>query len=108
MSTIIWNSRGFHSIKVLENSRKFNTSHYIAETLEPLSQWPSTETAGNERKLLMHADNAHPHTAKLSAQYFNENRMKSANPETGIRQLSRSNSHYISRCYRVEHEHSRI
>jgi hypothetical protein len=26
----------------------------------------------------MHADNARPHTAKLSAHYFNENRMKSA------------------------------
>jgi hypothetical protein len=36
------------------------------------------EAAGNERKLLMHADNVRPHTAKLSAQYFNENRMKSA------------------------------
>jgi histone-lysine N-methyltransferase SETMAR len=33
---------------------------------------------GNERKLLVHADNARPHTAKLSTQYFNENRVKSA------------------------------
>jgi hypothetical protein len=28
--------------------------------------------------LLVHADNARPHTAKLSTQYFNENQMKSA------------------------------
>jgi hypothetical protein len=57
---------------------KFNAGYYIAEILEPLSQWRSIEAAGNQRKLLVHADNARPHTAKLSAQYFNENRMKSA------------------------------
>jgi histone-lysine N-methyltransferase SETMAR len=33
---------------------------------------------GNERKLLVHADNARPHTAKLSTQYFNENQTKPA------------------------------
>jgi histone-lysine N-methyltransferase SETMAR len=36
------------------------------------------EAAGNKRKLLVHADNAYPHTAKLSTQYFKENRIKSA------------------------------
>jgi hypothetical protein len=43
-----------------------------------LSQWRPIEAPGNERKLLVHADNAWPHPAKLSTQYFNENRMKSA------------------------------
>jgi hypothetical protein len=66
MFTIVWNSRGLHLIKILENGRKFNAGYYIAEILEPLSQWRSTEPAGNERKLLVHADNARPHTAKLS------------------------------------------
>jgi hypothetical protein len=84
--TIVWNPRGFHLIKVLEKGRKFNAGYYIVEILEslshclivPLSQWHSIETTGNERKLLMDADNARPHIAKLSTQYFNENRMKSA------------------------------
>jgi hypothetical protein len=67
----------FHLIRVLEKGRKLNTGYYIAEILEPLSQWRSIEAVGNERKLLVHADNARPHTAKLSTQYFNENRMKS-------------------------------
>jgi hypothetical protein len=57
MLTIVWNPRGFHLIKVLENGRKFNTGYYIAEILELLSQWRSIEAAGNERKLLVHADN---------------------------------------------------
>jgi hypothetical protein len=43
--------RWFHLIKALENGRKFNTGYYIAEILEPLSQWRSIEAAGNKRKL---------------------------------------------------------
>jgi histone-lysine N-methyltransferase SETMAR len=58
--------------------RKFNTGYYIAEILELLSRWRSIEATGNERKLLVHVDNARPHAAKLSTQYFNENLMKSA------------------------------
>jgi hypothetical protein len=58
--------------------RKFNAGYYIAEISKPLSQWRSIEAASNEQKLLVHADNACPHTAKLSTQYFNKNRMKSA------------------------------
>jgi histone-lysine N-methyltransferase SETMAR len=75
---IVWNPRGFHLIKILEKCRKFNAGYYIAEILEPWSQWCSIEAADNERKLLVHADNARQHTAKLSTQCFNENRMKSA------------------------------
>jgi hypothetical protein len=65
-------------IKILEKGRKFNAGYYITEILEPLSQWRSIEAVGNERKLLVDADRARPHTIKLSTQYFNENRMKSA------------------------------
>jgi hypothetical protein len=42
-----------------------NAGYYTAEILESLSQWHPIEVAGNERKLLVHADNARPHTAKL-------------------------------------------
>jgi hypothetical protein len=78
MLTIFWNPCGFHLITVLEKGRKFNSGYSIAEILESLSQSRSTETAGNERKLLVHADNTPRQIAKLSTQYFNENRMKSA------------------------------
>jgi hypothetical protein len=53
-------------IKVLEKDRKFKAGYDIAEILEPLSQWCSIEAAGNERKLLVHADNTRAYTAKLS------------------------------------------
>jgi hypothetical protein len=59
--TIVWNPRVFYLIKVLKKGRKFNSGYYIAEILEPLSQWCSIEVADNERKLLLHADNARPH-----------------------------------------------
>jgi hypothetical protein len=74
MLMVVWTPRGSHLIKVLEKIRKFNPGYYIAEILEPLSQWRSIEATGNERKSLVHADNARPHTAKLSTQHFNENR----------------------------------
>jgi histone-lysine N-methyltransferase SETMAR len=88
-------------IKVLEKGRKFNAGYYIAETLEPLSQWRSIEAAGNERPLLAHADNARPHTAKLSTQYFNENRMKSAPHPRYSPDLAPSDFYllgYVKRC----------
>jgi hypothetical protein len=77
MLTIVWNPRGFHLIQVLGKGRKFNTGCYIAETLEPLSQWHLIKAVSSKRKLLVHADLARPHIAKLSTQCFNENRMKS-------------------------------
>jgi hypothetical protein len=58
MLTIIWNPRGFHLTKVLDKGRKFNAGDYIPEIFKPLSQWRSIEAAGNERKLLVHTDNA--------------------------------------------------
>jgi hypothetical protein len=66
MLTIVWNPRRFHLIKVLEKCRKFNPDYYIAKTLESLSQCCLIEAADNERKLLVHADNARQDTAKLS------------------------------------------
>jgi hypothetical protein len=64
MFTIVWNPRGFHLIKVLEKGRKFNACYYIGEILKQLSHWRSIEAAGKERKLLVHANNARPQTAK--------------------------------------------
>jgi hypothetical protein len=101
MLTIVWNPRGFHLIEVLEKGRKFNAGYYIAVRLESLSQWHSIEAAGNERKLLVHANNARPHIAKLSTQYFNENRMKSVLHPPYFPDLAPSDFYlfgYVQRC----------
>jgi hypothetical protein len=100
MLTIVWNPRGFRLTKVLENDRKFNAGCYIAEILEPLSQWRSIKAAGNEQKLV-HANNARPHTAKFSTQYFNENRMKSAPPPPSSPDPAPSDFYpfgYVNKC----------
>jgi hypothetical protein len=81
--------------------RKFNAGYYIAEILEQLSQWRSIEATGNERKLLVHADNACSHTAMLSTQYFTENRMKSAPHPPYSPDLAPSDFYlfgYVKRC----------
>jgi hypothetical protein len=101
MLTIVWNPRGFPLINALGKGRKFNAGYYIAEILKPLSQWRSIEAAGNERNLLVHADNAGPHIAKLSTQYFNENRMKSAPHPLYFPNLAPSDFYlfgYVKRC----------
>jgi hypothetical protein len=88
-------------IKILEKDRKFNAGYYIAEILEPLSQWRSIEATGNERKLSVHANNARPHTTKLSTQYFNENRMKSTPHPPYSPDFAPSAFHlfgYVKRC----------
>jgi histone-lysine N-methyltransferase SETMAR len=101
MLMIVWNLQGFYLIKVLEKGRKFNAGYDIVEILKPLSQWHSIEAAGNERKLLVHMDNARPHTAKLSTQYFNENQMKSAPHPPYSTDLAPSDFYlfgYVKRC----------
>jgi hypothetical protein len=104
MLTIVQNPHRFHLIKVLENGRKFSAGDDITEILEPLSQRRSIEAAGNERKLLVHADNMRPHTAKLSTQYFNENRMKSTLRPPYSPDLAPSDFYlfgYVKRCLAV-------
>jgi histone-lysine N-methyltransferase SETMAR len=102
MLTIVWNPRGFHLIKVVEKDRKFNVGYYMAEILESLSQWCSIEAAGNERKLFVHTNNARPHTTKLSTQYSNENRMKSAQHPPYSPDLAPSDFYHfedVKRCF---------
>jgi hypothetical protein len=67
-----------------------------------LSQWRSIEAAGNERKLLVHADSAHLHNAKLSTQYFNENQIKSALHPPHTPDLAQSDFYffgYVKKCF---------
>jgi hypothetical protein len=78
MLTILWNLRWFYFIKVLEKGRKFNCPYYTADILSPLSEWRSIEVDGKEQKLIMQPDNARPHGAHVSFQFFEENRMKPA------------------------------
>jgi hypothetical protein len=76
--TIVWNRRGFHLINVLEEGRKFKAKHYVTEIFSPLSEWRPLDAPESDRKLIVHADNARPHTGRPSVKFFEDNRMKTA------------------------------
>jgi hypothetical protein len=64
MLTIVWNPGGFHLVNILPKWIKFNASYYATQILDPLSKWRRTQLGRTNRKLIVHADNACPHTAK--------------------------------------------
>jgi hypothetical protein len=76
MLTIVWNRRGFHLINVLEDGRKFKAMHYVTGVLSPLSEWSALDTPESDCKLIVHANNARPHSARPSVEFFEDNRMK--------------------------------
>jgi hypothetical protein len=86
MLTIMWNLIGFHGLKALPKGRKFNAQYYTNDILVAFSDW-RRQTGGTwPNKLWIHSDNARPHTAKMSRDYINLNRMKQA-PHPPIRRF---------------------
>jgi hypothetical protein len=75
MVTIVWNPSGFHLISVLPNGCKFNSSYYRIKIFEPLSELRREQAGGADRKLIVHADNAAPHTAAASQEFMDENEL---------------------------------
>jgi hypothetical protein len=67
MLTIVWNPGGFHLVNILPEGFKFNASYYVTQILDPLSKWRRTQVGRANRKLIVHADNARPHTAKMTS-----------------------------------------
>jgi hypothetical protein len=64
--TIVWNSAGFQVIRVLPKGCKFTSSYYPSEILEPLSEWRSGQADAAGGTLIVHADNARPHSGRGS------------------------------------------
>jgi hypothetical protein len=75
---MILSPRGFYLIIVLENWRKFNATHYATQRLWPLSEWWESDPLESDRKLIMHANNARPPTARRSLESSEGNRVKTA------------------------------
>jgi hypothetical protein len=78
--TVAWNPSGFHVVFAFPNGLKFDTAYHIytTEILERIKNWWKGQRAGNTRKMIVHADNARLHTAKLSMDFMNANRMTRA------------------------------
>jgi hypothetical protein len=78
MSTIVWNPSGFHLITVLSKGIKFNANHYITDILVQLLESRIPQVDGNDRKLIVYAENARPHTAGVTLKFLKEKKTKKA------------------------------
>jgi transposase len=76
MITMVWNPSGFHLIIVLPKGFKFNARYYVIQILGPLSAWRGTKIGRANRKLIVHANNARPHTAIVVLDFMERNAMK--------------------------------
>jgi histone-lysine N-methyltransferase SETMAR len=80
MATILWNPSQFPLTCFFASEYKFNSSYYRRELVEPLSEWQREQAGGAGRKLIIHADNARPHThtAAVSQEFKEENGLERA------------------------------
>jgi hypothetical protein len=79
------------SIRILFRRRaskgqKSNTEYYVSVILELLVAWRQAQAIEPTRKLIVHADNAKLHTAKVTLTFFKQNFLKRA-PHPLIRQI---------------------
>jgi hypothetical protein len=78
MIIIVWSFTGFHVFDILSKDSKFNAHHYVSAILQSLADWHIGEVGATDRKLILHADNARPHTAEVSLAFTEQNGMKRA------------------------------
>jgi hypothetical protein len=78
MLMVAWNSSGFYVVTALPKGLKFNTRYSAIDILERIKNWWKGQGAGSTRILIVHADNARPHTAILSMDFMDANRMTRA------------------------------
>jgi histone-lysine N-methyltransferase SETMAR len=78
MLSLVWNPGGFHLVNILPKGFKFNASYDLTQILEPLSKWRRTKVERTNRKLIVHADNARPHMAKMTSQFMEQNSIQRA------------------------------
>jgi hypothetical protein len=78
MITVAWNTSGFHVLAALPKGGKFNASYCTDEMLEEIRKWRDTHRTKRTRTLIVHADNARPHTARAFLEYLEANGMEKA------------------------------
>jgi hypothetical protein len=97
MVTIVWSLKGFHLINLPGKEIKFKTSHYVPDFLLLLLEWRKTHVDGNNRKMIVHASHARPHTARVTLEFLKHNGMKRALYPPYSRDLA-SSDFYLFGC----------
>jgi hypothetical protein len=67
--TIVWNPTVFQWIDFLSQRAEFNGTHYVTNIFCQLAVWRDTQVGKTDRKLIIHSDNARPHTAKKTLDF---------------------------------------
>jgi hypothetical protein len=62
----------------LPKDSKFNVHYYASAILQSFADYCVGEIQAIDRKLMVHADNARPHTIKVSLVFIEQNEMKRA------------------------------
>jgi hypothetical protein len=75
MGRITWNVLGFHLVEALPNGRHCNAEYYRDNILTELIR---LRPQAGERNLVIHADNANPHTAQRCHTFCAENGLRLA------------------------------
>jgi histone-lysine N-methyltransferase SETMAR len=78
MLPIVWNIGGFHIVNFLPTGCNFNAQHYTNRILFKMAGWKRRSWGTQPSKLWVHANNARPHTPKVSMDYIGDNSMKLA------------------------------
>ena len=78
MFTIFWNPHGFLLVKILPKSAKFNEDYFINEILEPINELTKNMRVKSEQKLILHYDNARPHTSQKVFDYLRSHNIEKA------------------------------
>jgi hypothetical protein len=66
MITIVWNPQGFNLVNALPKGQKFNANYYIERIRQPFLE---NRLTGRGPGLIIHADNARPHTAEKRSKF---------------------------------------
>jgi hypothetical protein len=87
--TIAWNPLGFHLVEVFPKGRDFNAEYYRENILTKLLRF---RPEADDRYLVLHADNARPHTAQQCHTCCAENGLRPGNHLPDSPDLAPSNS----------------
>jgi hypothetical protein len=75
MTTIAWNTIGFHVFAALSKGTKFNSAYYTTEILGNIRKWRDVYVIARTQKLIVYADNGRSHTAKTYLEFLVSNGM---------------------------------
>jgi histone-lysine N-methyltransferase SETMAR len=79
MLTVFWSPLGFSLVQILPKGEHFNARYFCENIIAEIDRIRPASTAEDaRRKIVLHFDNASPHTAAVSLDFLRSNRMRRA------------------------------